>query len=225
MSASTRERRSRGFTLVELLVVIAIIGILVALLLPAIQAAREAARRSQCTNNLKNLGIALHTFHDSKKRLPAAITYPDHPTVPGKETNYDPLTDSRLFGNWAIDILPYIEEQSLADQFQIDKLSRLLVTTSVGGPTDVNWGPRGTELEIMLCPSDSGRGNRFQGTSGNENWGGETTATMRSSFGRATAFGRDFIEPLLQVLASRKLAFIHTISELVAFRIRSIRKH
>ena len=62
--------RRRGFTLVELLVVIAIIGILIALLLPAIQAAREAARRASCTNNVKQIGIALHTFADAQKTFP-----------------------------------------------------------------------------------------------------------------------------------------------------------
>jgi prepilin-type N-terminal cleavage/methylation domain-containing protein/prepilin-type processing-associated H-X9-DG protein len=90
---------SRGFTLVELLVVIAIIGILVALLLPAIQAAREAARRSQCINNLKQLGIATTNYHDTNKKLPVG--------------NY-----SCCWGTWQMAILPFIEEQQLLDMYK-----------------------------------------------------------------------------------------------------------
>jgi prepilin-type N-terminal cleavage/methylation domain-containing protein/prepilin-type processing-associated H-X9-DG protein len=149
MHVSSSAKSTRGFTLVELLVVIAIIGILVALLLPAIQAAREAARRSQCSSNMKNLALAMHSYHDSKKAFPAALTFP-------KGIAANPMIDTQLFRNWAIDILPYIEEQALQDQFVID------ATTTVRH--EVNAIPRGTEIELMLCPSDEGRGNPFLGS-------------------------------------------------------------
>src|SRR5690349_6909248 len=93
-----RRRRHQGFTLVELLVVIAIIGILVALLLPAIQSAREAARRSQCVNNMKQLGIAMANYHDVRKKLPIGSW-------------------SCCWGTWQMSILPFIEEQQLFDQY------------------------------------------------------------------------------------------------------------
>lgn len=90
------EARRDGFTLIELLVVIAIIGILVALLLPAIQAARGAARRAQCQNNLKQIGVAIHSFHDQRRMLPPSRSY-DHYT------------------SWAFLILPHLEQVSLFD--------------------------------------------------------------------------------------------------------------
>src|SRR5258707_425762 len=91
--------RSRGFTLVELLVVIAIIGILVALLLPAVQAAREAGRRTQCLNNLKQIGLAIHNYHDTLKRLPF-----------GKGAPYP--TPAAGYARWSAHalILPFMEQ-------------------------------------------------------------------------------------------------------------------
>jgi prepilin-type N-terminal cleavage/methylation domain-containing protein/prepilin-type processing-associated H-X9-DG protein len=96
-------RIERAFTLVELLVVIAIIGILIALLLPAVQAAREAARRKQCTNNLKQLGMACQNYASTKKHLPISKGY----------------TGQNLNGKgWILDLLPYIESQAVCDQFK-----------------------------------------------------------------------------------------------------------
>jgi len=97
--------RCRGFTLVELLVVIAIIGILVALLLPAIQAAREAARRSECSNNLKQIGLALHNYHDSYDTLPPASLR---------------IGGSGHGPSWWINILPYAEASSVYDQLRFN---------------------------------------------------------------------------------------------------------
>lgn len=128
-----------AFTLVELLVVIAIIGILVALLLPAIQAAREAARRAQCSNNLKNIGLAIHGYHDSFKRLPAATQFrpgrPGFPIGPG---------DNGPGGTWVVAIWPFIEEQALYDLFD----------HTVASNHENNAQVVGMPLPWLKCPSD-----------------------------------------------------------------------
>jgi len=107
-----------GFTLVELLVVIAIIGILVALLLPAIQAAREAARRTQCVNNLKQLGLGLQNHHDIRKRLPPGGAADNVPfgTRSATETN-------NWGSSWMIYILPFVEESTLFNQLVFSSAS------------------------------------------------------------------------------------------------------
>lgn len=141
---ASRWRNARSaFTLVELLVVIAIIGILVALLLPAVQAAREAARRSQCSNNLKQIGLAMHNYADKFKE---ALPY-----------NSDNAT-GRAF-SWMFAQLPYIEQATLYDQFNRsfdnDDNSNPLVA---GGPT--NQVLRRTVINGYICPSNSQPGLR-----------------------------------------------------------------
>jgi len=134
MSVRSRFWKHRvGFTLVELLVVIAIIGILVALLLPAVQAAREAARRTQCTNNLKQLGLALHNYHDTYKSFPARGVFGAANTGPPMRAYHH---------TWIEAILPFIEQQPLYD--------------SVNHNAPV-WGQPivGTAVPAILCPSDS----------------------------------------------------------------------
>ncbi|MEO2045864.1 MAG: DUF1559 domain-containing protein [Pirellulales bacterium] len=158
---STREKRNHcfsrplhGFTLVELLVVIAIIGILVALLLPAIQAARESARRSQCQNNLKQIGIALHNFHDSMSAFPAGMQF-DRPSRATTDINYR--------ANWIITILPFLEQQALYDTFDFEQVIS----------HENNRIPRGTLISTLLCPSDTGAEQPFTGLRVREgdNWG------------------------------------------------------
>lgn len=141
MTRSSGLRRD-GFTLVELLVVIAIIGVLVGLLLPAVQAAREAARRMSCSNNLKNIGLALHNYHDTYNRFPYGQQV---------EGTLDGTANDVNGGNafsWAYSILTQLEQGSLFDQFD----ARYAISENT---ITKNLTLAQTPLEIFSCPSDT----------------------------------------------------------------------
>ena len=140
-------RRQPAFTLVELLVVIAIIGILVALLLPAVQAAREAARRTGCKNNMRQIGLAIHNHHDSHGTFPISVSPWSEPESPAPA---DQLTGK----GWIIDILPFIEEQALYDQFRTLRgfEGGLFSGGGIGRPELTE--AMATQLAILQCPSD-----------------------------------------------------------------------
>ncbi len=157
---SAKSRRSDGFTLVELLVVIAIIGILVALLLPAIQAAREAARRTQCTNKLKQLGLAVLNYESAKKTLPLAYT-PNYTATaflqgPCNGTTAPiPAPTGLAHHSFFTFILPYIEESALYDQ--IDQKIDWFNSTTVNSRGAFNNTVVAKDLDGLLCPSTENR--------------------------------------------------------------------
>jgi prepilin-type N-terminal cleavage/methylation domain-containing protein/prepilin-type processing-associated H-X9-DG protein len=171
----------RAFTLIELLVVIAIIAVLVGLLLPAVQKVREAANRSKCQNNLKQLGIAVHAYHDAFDRIP-----PNAKTV-----HYNWAADSTVAGpdtwTWIARILPYIEQGTLAAQYNIPN-----------GTLGQAQAGIATVIPLLLCPSDGGEPNNpatdwanipgismgltnYKGCSGS-NWGFNTSGTFTTAF-------------------------------------------
>jgi prepilin-type N-terminal cleavage/methylation domain-containing protein/prepilin-type processing-associated H-X9-DG protein len=159
---STRSSKS-GFTLVELLVVIAIIGILVALLLPAVQAAREAARRVQCINNMKQIGLAVLNYESQKRELPLAYTpnWTGRPyagpcpgvQVAGNKSNQLPDHFVLTF------ILPYLEQQALYDRIDLD-LDWFNTTVSTKTKAKNNEATA-VDLPDFLCPSAESRPNKY----------------------------------------------------------------
>jgi prepilin-type N-terminal cleavage/methylation domain-containing protein/prepilin-type processing-associated H-X9-DG protein len=150
---TSRGITSRAFTLVELLVVIAIIGILVALLLPAVQAAREASRRMQCSNHLKQLGLAMHNYHDTYKQFPPG--YLSYPTSDGSgpaAAEIDSLTwDAGPGWGWGALILPFLEQSTTAGSLQY---TRPIWDAANGAIVD-------DKLPVYLCPSATGGDDSF----------------------------------------------------------------
>lgn len=139
-----RHRRYReGFTLVELLVVIAIIGVLVSLLLPAVQSAREAARRMQCNNNLKQLALSVHNYHDTYKVFPTSANHRDLPVTPSLPSGTNGFS-------WIAKTLPFFEQGNLSDRLDFHRSLRDGVATD----PNTNWGVIQTVIPSLLCPSD-----------------------------------------------------------------------
>lgn len=139
-----------GFSLVELLVVIAIIGVLIALLLPAVQSARESARRLACRNNLKQLGLAVLNYESSMRRLPASglVKHDAAVYVP-----FDPKPGSGREGSmlsWIVEILPQLDESPLYDQFDFSR-------TAIDQPKN----PQAQPIASIVCPSDSAQGSNY----------------------------------------------------------------
>jgi len=138
--------RRRGFTLIELLVVIAIIGILVSLILPAVQKAREAARRAQCKNNLKQFGLALHNYHGNAKSFPPGWVG----ATPG--IGHD-IFGMNGFG-WGTHILPYVDHDPLYRKFDFNKMINDNSTSPISNESLLS-----TTLPVFLCPSDPNQEN------------------------------------------------------------------
>ena len=135
-----RKKRASGFTLIELLVVIAIIAVLIALLLPAVQQAREAARRTQCKNSLKQIGLAMHSYHDTFNQFPPGYI---------AKIPFNIISGEKSLWSWGAFILPYIDQANLYNQ--ISPGNNLLENVLVAYP-----GALQTKLAVFRCASDTG---------------------------------------------------------------------
>ena len=133
----------RGFTLVELLVVIAIIGILIGMLLPAVQSVREAARRTACLNKLRQLGLSLHNFESARGEFPASRLGPTHP-IGGSLTNQ--FGGSSSFQSWTISITPFVEESAIGNLYDFQE-------TWFDDSSSQNYELIQNQLQLFVCPS------------------------------------------------------------------------
>ncbi|QDT40188.1 Type II secretion system protein G precursor [Gimesia alba] len=151
-----RHTKRRGFTLIELLVVIAIIAILIALLLPAVQQAREAARRSTCKNNLKQIGLALHNYHDAHSTFPYAVSHSS--SITSSSANHTTALNHK---GWLL-VLPYIDQAPLYNQFNFSLAASTARLNGKTVPGGLNPGDPGNANDLVvtriipafMCPSD-----------------------------------------------------------------------
>jgi prepilin-type N-terminal cleavage/methylation domain-containing protein len=193
MVLKARETARRGFTLIELLVVIAIIAILIALLLPAVQQAREAARRSQCRNNMKQIGLAMHNYHDNFNCFPATCYAPGIGAteyISGSSTATAIPRQKNTSG--LVMLLPYIDQTPMYNRWNHNiaaSWSYVYGTHSastVEGNPDVNAPISKTPISVFKCPSDSGSdfysgADQYYGISGTQSGGYRTNYDMSTT--------------------------------------------
>ena len=191
-----KRRRRQAFTLVELLVVIAIIGILVALLLPAVQAAREAARRMQCSNNLKQIGLTLHNYHDTYKRFPPALL--------NSSRSRSATPQDRVLNHtgWTM-MLPFVEGSTIADKidfrttnnssdpYGIGYMGGLNDNADLNNDGYVNGNLTGIRVKWLECPSDPSAGEVSTYRAGQTHWYARRKA-VRTSYLFATGAFTDY---------------------------------
>lgn len=160
-----RSEKRRGFTLIELLVVIAMVAVIMGMLIPAVQRVREAAERAQCSNNLKQIGLALHNYSDTFRFLPPGTEDPSPGAGPTR-------------ANWAIRLLPFLELKSLADQYQNDLYN-----------ADERNGPvRQAYVKVFNCPSDPNTGQYEKPATGPGIGTENMTSNYRAMAGRSDGF-------------------------------------
>jgi len=183
---------ARGFTLIELLVVIAIIAVLIALLLPAVQQAREAARRSQCKNNLKQLGLALHNYADTHKVLPPR----QHGSLPSGNNTGATNQVPRLSA--LVSLLPFLDQAPLFN--------------AIGLPTanvwDITFAPWQTQVPMLLCPSDSPTKDISVIAQNNYNFNGGDSRIQQAGGSAPTFIGNKSTRGLFAYMISVELAEI-----------------
>jgi prepilin-type N-terminal cleavage/methylation domain-containing protein len=177
--ALARDPRRQGFTLVELLVVIAIIGVMVGLLLPAVQAAREAARRMSCSNNLKQIGLALHNYESTYRTLPPARMTPDYIVAGNVQTSYTTYPNTLPVGAWTgfrsihTFILPFMEQTAIYDMIDFAAPTSVRMTLN-GSPINVNYAAYANAAALFICPSDPNTGRVITENNYRANFGGST---------------------------------------------------